>query len=329
MLRKLAVFASLVVLTIGGCSHNRLRPDNSPLAALEAFEPTAEGILCGKRFHKLAVCAISKGDFLNSLGFYVQGYFKGEVRVAFSNTIPDQISTYSDHSLLHVVLPGLAQESFTVGFTNHPVYPNQDKFEHAVWGFEGYAYIKVLDEDGTPWEGFTSVLPEGSDREIELSSEEITVLDTQDTDVYVYMNGCGYEYERRDHPVSDGAVRLKLSDIVRERIKSERPCILEGFVEDSRGAKELTWMIAIYDKRYVPLATPVASVTLDGETSELKVEADGSVSVVCLDNKCKISNKMSEKFNASLRHTVRVLTVKGRSKVGEILPGEARVRWMP
>ena len=299
----LAVFLS-------GCGHN-LRPDTS-LPSIQANYPTAEFRACGKVWHGLGACEILEGEPLDRVDLKIQGYYKGTVRIVSADCQIDDTFRYDNNALIHYSIAGSGSKSCVVSFVVSPEYPNEATSAIVIHSLKGYLFVRVSKPD-EHWEFYRARVPESGVGHLVMPLE-------LNQPARVLASGCGMKFDRVVQP-EGGNIVLSYSDIIGPI--TVKGCILQGLLIDGAVQRFFTAMVWGYDKRYVPLATPVVSE--DG--GKIRVDGGSEVSVVSLDALYRISNKGSFKFDKTKNHVLRILTVAGRSKLGIWAAGGDRWEW--
>ncbi len=306
MKNQLSIFL-LLILAVTGCG-KKLRPD-PVIPAIEANYPTAEIMACGKRWHGLGVCSITKGEPYSDLGIGVQVYHEGTLVIDSKDCDINVSLTYNSTQVIPVHMLGKADRNCVLTMTVSPKYPGEGGQDIRVYSFRGHLIIRALNNSDDEWEGYIRKVTESFSSEIKL-----WIGDTV-SEVRMVMDGCGRKqpYDAK-HAVVSGWAVFNLKDIIPAGM-IPKTCVLEGFAR-SGVFKDALFNVAIakYDSKFVPLPEPI--VTING--SKLTCEADEAVSIIALNNKIEIDKKATfGNFDpTSTQNILRLLTVGGRSAIG-------------
>lgn len=285
-----------VFMLLAGCE--TLRDDNS-VPAVRSNYPTAEFSACGKVFHGLGACPIYPGQNPNSIGFYIQGYYSGSIRVFSAECGLDRTVTYSNSERVVFDLPNNIDKSCLIDFSVSPEYPQQDKNAVVVYGLSGQLFLKVV-LPGEDWVWVSNRFPKNS-------FEYVTVpMVGSEARVVMYSKLCETNFDKV-LPIVRGQIELSTDDI---RLYEDK-CVLNGVMINDR-KRYFTWMSYRHAKEFVPLGIP--KIELNGD--KLSVVGDSAVAVVSLNEKYELGNTASFKFNRLRTNILRLLTVKGRSVIG-------------
>lgn len=309
----LFVYLAAFLLVMSGCGQ-KLRPDPS-LSSIAANYPTAEFRACGKLHHGLGVCVVREGSELSAVQLKLQGYHSGEFKVdsVGCETGPEQIR-YSKNKLYEVPLSGKAEKSCVVSMTVSPTYDNQKKSGIKVHGFRGHFYLKVIKEGE---EIQTNLLRESG------NWKKFWKIPTGEVEeVRVFATGCGLTIDKKFTPSEDTSISLPMHSLTGDLNKT---CVIEGVIQ-GHVYKDLlfTALVAQYESAFVPLAEPVIEI----KNGKLSVEANESVSIISVGDDYQITTKATFSPDLKKTFTVRLLTVKGRSLIGEWNPQTKEVVWV-
>lgn len=306
--------AILLLAASTNCSGVKIKPDPSPLSAIQANYPTAEFNACGKLWHGLGVCSIVRGKSLSSLNFSIQGYYEGSVRIDSKDCEISKTVSYKNNGRINGGLSGTADKSCVVTFTVSPTYPKQQDSTIVVSGFRGSLRVKVL-EPKDEWEGTFFRFPVGGNKTWDFSIGETNAVN-------VYMTGCGKEFNKQIKPSSSGRIKVPIHEAV---LNKQQTCVIEGVVQSPEFDDLLfTVHVARYASTFNPLPEPID--TFDGK--KLTIKADNAVSIVSVGDKYEISNEGEFAINSTLSYTVRAITTKGRSALGVWSPSKKEVVWI-
>lgn len=296
----LGALGALLAVFFASCGGPTLRPD--PI--LPANYPTAEFTAGGRRWHGLGVVLIPRGKPLDTVGFSVQGYVDGTIRLVSEKCAIDELFRYAGSVDTPYSLPGRADQSCLLSIVTLPEYPGEKDAGVPIRSFKGALWIRVVD-DGEEVRAFQSKVSELTDASIDLALPGAAR-------VHAIFRGCGTKFES-DLPVSGDQLTLKLSQLFPDLKPTSNQCVLSGRVDiDHDHSFYVTWMVWTYGKDYVPLSVPSVAYK-DGK---LKVSADQNATVIWLDNDLRYNISETFKFDPSKPHLLRVLTTGGRSVIG-------------
>lgn len=272
------------MLLISTCGKLELNPDPS-LPSTDANYPTGEFKACNRHWHGLGVCLLEAGSYPD---LEIQTYYNGTLSYNFDgNELQSQ--TYKDSEPVKINVP---HGTKVVSFLVTPYVPKQIQ---ATYSLKGYVYYKEKKRDTSvttqkvPW-----------NRTVPMS---VFVGDEKEVDYFVY--GCGND--KKGSLTANGKF-VSIDVVINE---SHNACIVTGGVKSTTLTKEVVGFFAPYDPRYVPLAIP----SVESNTKSITVNADPTVSFICIDSHCEIGNKITFKFKTEPKF-IRIATVKGRSVVG-------------
>ena len=316
---------SLVVLIVGlftvmGCGSGKIRPDvcdgtsqTGCPAASQANYPTAEFYACGKAFHGLGVCFVERGELLDTVAISIQGYNSGTIRIVSQDCFLDDDLRYEGNQRVRIGLPGVARESCLLSFVISPEHDSEETSGIVIRSFKGHLWISVKDKDDQTF-GFTSKVAEDGDAEVAIPVASPGAH-------RIAFRGCGVSFDQ-SVDADGGFVRVTLKQLLPHLLIQR--CVLQGGVEDASGPVFVSWMVWGYDKRFIPLPRP--AISFDGD--KLKVSADRNVSVISLDSGYKLDTSAEFKFDKTKFHTLRLLTVGGRSVLGFWSVQQGAFTWM-
>lgn len=300
------IFAILMLLIGPGCVH-RPSLDPSPPAA-SANYPTVEFRVQGKLFHGLGEVALKKGEPLSSIDLKVQGYFGGTIRVDSGFCHLRKSIGYSGMELVPIPLEGKAQESCVVDITVASIYPSDIDQSTLVYELKGQLLVKVI-PDQRPFFLGSSRVQERTDTNL-----FVPVDSTSMGSVQAVFRGCGFAYDDVV-PINDGDAMISARSVSGPEPLSR--CVHEGFIDSPGELKRVSWNIWIYAKDFSPL--PLPRLIFDGEI--LHVEADPAVAAIILDHDYELGPRGTFRLEQGEEHTLRLVTVKGRSIVCQWLQG--------
>lgn len=318
-MRILTLLGVFLTFALAGCGKN-LRPD-IVIPATQAKYPSAEFYACGKIFNGLGECDVDEGQELNSIDLKIQGYYKGTVKFSsnceLDSALPLSVR-YSKNSIVPFHLPGPAIKTCGVSFVISPEYPNEQDQKLVIHSFKGHLLLKVK-IPGTKWVGLSTKVKAG----IGPSDVFKIKLNTNDekVDVSFRSDRCEVNKDDLELDVNEGSVTVKLRELLSEvKIKT---CILNGVVFTSEEAIRVSWFIAGYDPKFIPLPIPVTEIN----ENKIKILADDNVSVISLDDTYYIDREIEIEFDITKQHIIRILTIGGRLALGIWIP-EKGFEWM-
>jgi len=317
-MRFLAVFFTFILLLLSGCA--QVRTDSS-MSTILANYPTLEFWLGDVHYHGSAVINIEKGSRLSSIDLKIQTYYRGTLRISSvasgSNGLDcdyDNELGYEGSQVVSIPVPGSVGSYCTYAITLSPEYPHQKTQSHVISSFRGYIRFRGIPPD-THWIGKTTRTSDGS------GSSALFLPASSARDVVV--KGCGVNFKQNLEP-SNGLIRLNIQQLGLNT--HLRNCALEGILLGDLPADDLlfTWLVMIYDHNFTPLAKPVVEVS----GNKIKISGDDNVSVVALDHDYTLNRQGKFKFDPLLPHTIRLLTIAGRSVVGDWDPDKKTWKWV-
>ncbi len=279
------------LFTLTACGSINISPDPSIPATLAHF-PTAEISACDRLFHGLGVCLLHGQT---PFTFEVQTYYQGVVTWNFDNDPNIHSQVYKNNERITIEAP---QGASVVSFL---VTPEIKESTEPVESLQGFLYLR---QEVRPTYAFTLKAPENSDVKLQV----LTHLDDGIYDSLMY--GCGVDI------IDKTSVKNHIAEFPLHMPKSGVPCIVNGGLKGAT-SEEFAAIIAHYTQGFVPL--PIPSVTVSGNS--LKVDADKTVTLIVLDNQGKFGTSESFNFNPKVLHTVRTMTIKGRTAIGQYAPG--------
>jgi hypothetical protein len=284
------------LLLLGSCSAV-LQPDSSPVAS-EVGYPTAEFRAGGQLFHGLGEVAIDEGSPYGEVDLSIQGYYTGSIRIDSERCNIHKTVMYENSEAVNVNIDGPGKESCIIDFTVYPKYPAGDEI---VYGFKGRLLIKVLPPQ-TFWYGKSYKVKEGTNIKIRIPFETEGASQLS-------FRGCGLRMDGFAD-TSDGSFVLWSLDL----LKSGSPqCVYEGYVYNADRNKRLSITLWKYSEEFTPLPIPFIKTRKD----KIYIVGDPSVSVIGLDDTYKLKSSCELPFTEFSGHTLRLLTIKGRSVVCE------------
>lgn len=300
MIRVVSKLMVSLLFFIGqGCVH-RPSLDPSPPAAASNY-PTVEFRAQGKLFHGLGEVALKKGEPLSNMELKVQGYFGGTIRVDSGFCHLRKSVQYSGMELVSIGLEGKATETCMIDITVTSVYPDDIDSTTLVYELKGQLLVKVI-PDERPFFLSSSKVQQGTDTNLFVPVDGLT------GSVEVVFRGCGFSYEDTV-PINDGEATISARWVGGP--EPLRRCLHEGFVDAPGEIKRVSWNIWVFAKDFAPLPLPRLEFT--GEI--LRVEGDPAVAAVIFDDDYELGPRGTFRLDQDLEHTLRLLTVKGRSVV--------------
>lgn len=316
-MKLITLFALLITPFLISCQAPTLVPDGG-LSAIDAGYPTAEFRACGRTWHGLGICSISKGDDLSKLGFEVQGYADGTIRAdSVDCSISALTRRYSANGSVDKILKGPAERSCVVTFTVSPEYPAQRRGTVVVNGFRGHLRVKVV----------------AANEDAELLTSKVSGLftkfwrvDTGDTaPVRVQLFGCDRTFDKVLTPAQDRSVMIPLHEAVGA---TPRTCVLEGTLS-SPGFQNITLsaIVSRYISSFNPLSIPDVTFKNSGKNARIIISADPQVSALSVGSKYEFSSSAEFPWDKTAPTVIRALTVKGRSVIGIYSPNSGEISW--
>lgn len=307
-MKKLKTVALLFVVSVmfTGCSH--LREDPVAIPAIEAGYPTVEIIACGNRWNGLAICKVRKGEPYSTINLKIQTYFEGTVAVDAKNCDIDLAPpiSYENSELLEIKLPELANRNCLISVTVSPKYPREESQDIKVYSYRGHIAIRVVEDNEMGWHGRIAKVT-GS------FSEIMDIFVGTQTGVRVVASGCGTRIYDKMFSTPNGYVSIPVHNIVSSNL-GVKTCVIEGFIRDSQYDDILfNIILAKYNKKFVPLPTPVIEIR---GNNEIRIKGDEAVSIVSLNDKYEIDMEAKFDFDPNKQNVIRLLTVKARSVIG-------------
>lgn len=299
------ILAILLLVGGPGCVH-RPSLDPSPPAAASNY-PTAEFRVQGKLFHGLGEIALKKGEPLANVDLKVQGYFGGTIRVDSGFCHLRKSVQYSGMELVPIELEGSAKESCILDITVTSIYPSDIDQTTLVYELKGQLLVKVL-QDQRPFVLSSSKVQQGTDTNLYVP------VDGKMGSVDVVFRGCGFAYEDTV-PINDGEAMISARWVGGP--EPMKRCVHEGFIDAPGEIKRVSWNIWIYAKDFAPL--PLPRLDFNGEI--LEVFGDPAVAAIIFDDDYDLGSKGRFRLEQDEDHTLRLLTVKGRSVVCQWFQG--------
>lgn len=311
-------YAALVVVLalLSGCGAS-LRPDGVALSSIQANDPRAEFVACGKLWAGLGYCPVNRGTAIDSaVALEIQGYYAGTIRVVSTTCDVDDSLRYSGSQRVRYFIQGRATQSCVVTFTVSPEYPDEEKSGIVVNSFKGQLLVQVVDP-GYPEHYKITRMPLGFDDQFDIPAE-------LPQEYQVEVRGCGTKFSKKITP-TNGSIAIKVSDLLVPGSDADyvRGCIFRGGIT---GGTMFSWMVWVYDPKYAPLPKPA----IEFDKATLKVTGSDAVSVVALDGGFVVNRGAQfKKFDKTQPHVLRLLTVKGRSAIGQWVPAQGGFTWTP
>jgi len=270
---------------------------------------SSEFTACGQNFNGMGICTVQSGQDFSSVMLSVQGYYQGTIRFVtdcVTNASSVDSVVYTNNESVPFGLSGPAYASCGVSFVVSPQYPNQKNQKFVINSFEGQLYIRVL-PGGIPWKGFVNKVVAGA------NPTETLQLPLAGPSSEVLFEGCGIKFDQV-LPTINGILYVPLSTVLPG--VPQQACVMSGAYWVGPDAVRLTWFIDGYDPKFIPL--PVPSLIQSG--SSLAVQADDNTSVIALDSSYVVNNAAKFKFDPKVAHTLRLLTIGGRTAMGYFVP---------
>jgi hypothetical protein len=304
LIQRLCLVA-LLLFSGQSCATHPHSFDPSPRAS-ESGYPTAEFVAQGKLFHGLGEIAIREGEPLSSIGLEVQGYFEGTIRVSSSACHVRKVYNYLGFERPSFTFEGRAYENCVLDITVSVVFPRPSFASPIVFEMKGKLLVKVV-SDYRPYFIASSKIPERGQTSI------FVPTDSRRGSVLAFLKGCSCEFIDT-LPVVDGGVIINASSL--DDRKDVGSCLYEGYIKTHSVFKRITWLILVYARDFLPL--PLPSIQTFGGT--VRVDADSAVSAIILDGDFQLASRAVFQIDPDEEHTLRLLTVKGRSIVCQWTP---------
>ena len=320
--KSLLVLAACLVM---GCVHIK-KPINDPSPpAAESNYATAEyqtRDLLGKNevemHYGLGDAYILIGDEYNNLNLKVQGYFDGVIKVDSGLCNISETTTYKSSELVPIKVPGVASRSCLIDIVVIPKFPGEE-LGVLTHEFKGQLMVHAVDGE-YPWFVTNDNPRFGEEVSLHLESP-FGDFGPPPMPAYFSVAGCG-ELEGYVDYDGDG-VTLPLSAIV--DLKSVRKCYLQGLAEIWGKSVFFTWRVWAHDANFTPLSKPKLAIKksiLSKKQKKISVAGNPSVTFVGLDNDWVFGSEASFKYDSTKPHTLRLLTIKGRSVICLWIPSE-------
>lgn len=305
-MKKLLLIVCVIFL---GCGGAKIRPDQS-IPSISANYPSAEFYACGKRHVGIGTCMVNEGDEFSDLGFLIQGFYKGRIRVR-SQTLPADVSlVYEGSRRINPGLAGPVMKDLVVQFVINPELPNEDRNDIEIHGAMGFLYVKAK-KPGEEWDQVVTRTP--------TRTNAVRYFDTTlAEEVYVEAAECGVS--KRFNVAGIDQFELLLSDLV--DTASRGRCAFQIAVLGPAQRELISWVSFRYLNEYRALSEP--AVEIDGD--EIEIHGEEGVTVVAVDDKYKIDKEADFDWDPSTCHVIRLATVKGRLIVGTQCPG-GQLKW--
>jgi len=282
----------------------RIRPDSSVPAAQSNY-PTVEFKVNGVTAQGLIILEMQQGDPLDSVSFSVQGYYSGKITIRSKDCQIEQRERYEKNQVLTYELSGPAVKSCLISVSLQPEFPKEKNQSIQIHPFEGHAFIRVS-RPGEHWNGYTTKTRFDVDAVLDLPVNSLG-------SVYAAVQGCGAQFEG-PLPVKAGNAKLKLSQLIQPF--QPESCIFQGVFVDGNDIKFFSWMVWMYSKEFIPLSVPLVKY----KGKKIQVIGQDSVTAISLDDQFDLDFDSKFKFDRSIPHVLRLLTVTGRSMIGVYRP---------
>jgi hypothetical protein len=282
----------------------------------EAGYPSAELSACGQLWHGAAICPIPEGTDFSSLALAVQTYGNGTLTIDSDGCAVHADLTYSESKRLPIPLSGPAKKSCLISLSVYPRIENAESEGTKVHSFRGQVAVKVLPAKPNEWRGLVSRVATG-----QTPTAKLWV--GKDTEAKMVRTGCGVK-ELSDEAlvVTDGFATI---NAIPSMSKDVGVCLVEGVIRSRYPDLMFTVLVITYDSGFSPL--PIPEVLLDGGT--LTVKADAPVSQIGLDASFSGGNEATfHNFDRNKNSVLRIVSLGGRSALGEWQPKEGNWRWM-
>jgi len=294
-----SLFATALVLSGQGCAH-KPNLDPSPPSGASGY-PSAEFWVQGRLAHGLGEVVVRKGDPLNGIQLEVQGYFSGTIRIDSGYCHLKKSINYTDTELVPFELEGKAESSCLISILVSSVYPSSYDSATLVYELKGQLLVKVMPTD-KPVYVASSKVKARTDTGLSIP------YDGGLGGVKATFRGCDQDYSER-LSVMDNQVLMRSQALLRDMYTDQ--CTYEGYLDGTAGILRVSWNIWVYAQEFSPL--PIPKIKMDGQ--HVMVTADSTVAAVLLDDRYELGNLARFKWDSGVPHTLRVLTVKGRSAV--------------
>jgi hypothetical protein len=307
----LLMFAVLFLASLSGCGH--LNPDictadGKPcLPSIQGNFPTAEFSACGQDRFGLGVCPIKVGAAYDAVNLEIQTYYNGTARVVSENCFVDDGFSYGGSQRVRYRLQGNAGPVCLVSFVVSPTYPRQKRQSLVIHSFKGHlAMIPVAERYGAFY-GFTSHVQEGEAVQVQIP------VTTEARSIQAKVRGCGINLDPV-LTVEDHKAILELRKLRPDL--AVQTCIILAELADQDKPTLTAWLVAGYSINFNRLQIPRVTIV----KKSLEVEAAAGVSIIALDSDWSIGNHGGFSWDAKTCHTLRLLTIAGRSALGNWCP---------
>lgn len=323
----LALMVFFMVFNAGCASSKKLNHDPN-IPAVAVGYPSVEFQACGNLYNGLGTCYLRKDQNLSLVNLKIQGYYKGTGRVYSAECEVDESFTYTNHELVKVKLPDqLVKSSCIFNIILSPEYPKASESELEVYPLVGALVLRSAWADHI-WRGEV--------RKVTGNWRSVLGLPlwSPENKAIVAVYGCGIDYEQ-SLQVFDGLLEVPLEQAVLKTNKGL--CIAEGMavtgalwnyvftVPIAQYATSLPDVLRWEGMGFTPLSVP--SIKVSG--SNLSVASEESVSVIGLNTEFVLGNKaLFMNFKTGEKNTIRFVTVKGRTIIGEWEPLFQRFKWI-
>lgn len=308
-MRKWLTTCGIFLLMIS-CVH-KLALDPSPPAA-DSNYATAEYQINGTVAYGLSEVFVEVGELYDTVDLRVQGYFDGVIKVDSRQCGVSVVVPYKDSALVPIKIPGMAFErTCLIDIVVIPVFPGEKDQGILTYEFKGQLMIKPLGRYMS-WYGTAHNARAGEELLLGIPMPTIGE-DTLPPEIAVA--GCGGTFSGYAL-YNEDIVMLALSDIVQPGL--DRQCIFEGVVLSDSAILAFTWRVWSYDLDFVALPAPrleIKNSMFLKHIRKVTITGVASVGYIAMDDEYVQGNKASFSYDIRKDHTLRLLTVKGRSVV--------------
>jgi len=309
------LFCFFILLILASCG-SKLRRDHGAIAFNSNFY-SAEFKACGEIHHGVASCPVEEGMLFNDVKLQIQGYSSGTIKISSEGCdLSQDVFRYENNDLIGIEILGKVEQSCFIQFVVQPEYSERQTQDLVLEDFKGAIYLKKTKQS---WTALTKGVRV---KQFNTSKWAIPFQDGPDVRAVFISDRCDINYDQR-LKVIDNKVELDLKQLFPKITDDVQTCILSGALIGESKKVRLSWLISVYDEKYQRL--PIPKVRF--KRKKIRISGDLNTSIISLNRKYKIDKKAKFKFNKSKKNIVRLLTVKGRSRIGIWNPKERRFLW--
>lgn len=310
-----------------GCQTHKLHNDPN-IAAVAVGYPSIEFQACGNLYNGLGTCYLRKDQSLSLINLKIQGYYKGTGRVFSEACDVDQSFTYEDHALVSIKMPeGLVKRSCVFNMVLSPEYPNQYESGLEVFPLTGSLILRASHGEHI-WRGEVRKVSGNWHSFLSLP------LWSPTNRAYVGFFGCGRNYEQF-FDAYNGLLEIPLElGVIKE---PNTVCVADGAaMTDALWDYSFTVVIAQYATELPQVAkwqgmgfTPLAEPSISLSGNSISILGEEAVSLIGLNGLYVLGNKaVYHNFERGKKGSIRLVTVKGRTIVGEWEPLKQEFKWI-